>query len=89
MATVANRMEKLLREAFAPSALSIMDDSAKHAGHSGARAGGESHFTLTIESKEFIGKSHVERHRMIYTVLRPLLDDGLHALAIEAKATGE
>lgn len=89
MGSVAGRMETFLRDAFAPSSLSIVDDSARHAGHSGARAGGESHFTLVIESAAFAGKSRVERHRMIYEVLRPLLDEGLHALAIEAKAIGE
>lgn len=89
MGIVAHRMETLLVEAFAPSKLSVVDDSARHAGHSGARAGGESHFTLSIESAAFAGKSRVELHRMIYQVLRPLLDEGLHALAIEAKAAGE
>ena len=86
MTRVADRMEKLLAEAFAPQALSISDDSAKHAGHTGARAGGESHFTVRITSAAFAGKSRIERHRMVYAVLQPLFDEGLHALVIEASA---
>jgi len=77
-------MEDLLVEAFAPTELSIMDDSAKHAGHSGARAGGESHFSVRVVSAAFAGKSRVARHRMVYAALKPLIDEGLHALAIEA-----
>jgi BolA protein len=86
MSQVANRMEALLLEAFAPETLSILDESARHAGHAGARAGGESHFRLTIEAAAFAGKSRIDRHRMIYAVLQPLFDDGLHALVIDAQA---
>jgi BolA family transcriptional regulator, general stress-responsive regulator len=89
MSKVADRIEQLLCAQFAPTALSVMDDSAKHAGHAGARAGGESHFTVKIVSDAFAGKSRVERHRMVYAVLQPLFDAGLHALVIEAKAPAE
>ena len=89
MARVSQRMEDLLVEAFAPTELSIMDDSAMHAGHAGARAGGESHFTVLIVSTKFEGKSQIERHRMVYVALKPLMDKGLHALVIEAKTTSE
>jgi BolA protein len=86
---MAHRIEMLLREQLAPTALEIIDDSAKHAGHAGARAGGESHFTVRIVSDGFRGKNAVARHRMVYAALKPLLDEGLHALAIEAKAPDE
>lgn len=89
MANVAQRMELLLVEHFAPQLLSIMDDSAKHAGHAGARAGGESHFTVTIVSEKFAGQNAVARHRAVYSALKPLLDEGLHALAIKAKTPEE
>lgn len=89
MGNVASQMEKLLRDALAPEALAIIDDSAKHAGHSGARAGGESHFTVKITSDKFTGQSRIARHRMVYAALQPLIDAGLHALAIQAKAPGE
>lgn len=69
--------------------LVIIDDSAKHAGHAGAKPGGETHFTVKIVSDAFAGKNAVARHRMVYAALKPLLDEGLHALAIEAKAPTE
>ncbi len=86
---VVEQIERLLSEQLAPLTLQVIDDSAKHAGHAGARAGGESHFTVKITSDAFIGKNAIARHRMVYTALKPLLDAGLHALAIEAKAPSE
>jgi BolA protein len=86
---IVKRIEELLTEAFAPTSLEVIDDSAKHAGHAGARAGGESHFTVKITSAAFADKNAVARHRAVYVALKPLFDEGLHALAIEAKAVGE
>ncbi|MDX2094801.1 MAG: BolA family protein [Alphaproteobacteria bacterium] len=89
MMRVAQQIEHLLSEQLQPAFLQVIDDSAKHAGHAGARAQGESHFTVKITSAAFIGKNAVARHRLVYAALKPLLDAGLHALAIEAKAVGE
>jgi BolA protein len=89
MTNRSDRMEKLLVEAFAPTTLSIRDDSAKHAGHAGAAPGGETHYALYIVSDAFAGKSQVARHRMVYDVLAPLFAEGLHALQIEARVVGE
>jgi BolA protein len=89
MMSVADQIETLLREQLSPSALQVIDDSARHAGHAGARAGGESHFTVKVTSAKFEGLNAVARHRAVYAALKPLLDAGLHALAIEAKAPGE
>lgn len=89
MASVAARIEKLLTNQFAPTALAVIDDSAKHAGHAGARAGGESHFTVSITSAAFAGQSRVARQRAVYAVLTPLFDEGLHALALQVNAPGE
>ncbi|MES2984914.1 MAG: BolA family protein [Pseudomonadota bacterium] len=82
MPAMKKRIEQLLHEAFAPTALEVTDDSAKHAGHAGARAGGNSHFTVRITSAAFVGKSPVARHREVYARLQPLFDEGLHALAL-------
>jgi BolA protein len=87
--SVAKQIEALLAEQLSPASLQVIDDSAKHAGHAGARAGGESHFTVKITSAMFAEKNAVARHRMVYAALKPLLDAGLHALVIEAKAAGE
>lgn len=86
---VSQRITALLNEQLRPTALAVIDDSAKHAGHAGARPGGETHFTVRIVSDAFAGKNAVARHRMVYAALKPLLDAGLHALVIEAKAPGE
>ncbi|MGZ3306507.1 MAG: BolA family protein, partial [Asticcacaulis sp.] len=55
MGAVADRIRTKLDEALAPTRLDIQDDSAKHKGHSGAREGGESHFSVHIVSQRFDG----------------------------------
>ncbi len=86
---VADQMEKLIVEHFAPREFHIQDDSAQHAGHAGARAGGESHFKVIVVSEKFEGLNAVARHRLVYAALKPLIDAGLHALVIEARTVGE
>jgi BolA family transcriptional regulator, general stress-responsive regulator len=78
-----------LGAAFAPQSLDVEDESHQHAGHSGARPGGETHFRVHIVSEAFRGKSRVERHRMINQTLSAELAGGVHALAIHASAPGE
>lgn len=86
---VAAQIHTLLENAFAPTHLQVIDDSARHAGHAGAREGGESHFTVKIVSEAFVGLGRVARHRAVYDQLQPLFHAGLHALAIEAKTPAE
>ncbi|HHN68108.1 MAG TPA: BolA family transcriptional regulator [Thermopetrobacter sp.] len=86
---VGRKMEKLLRDAFAPETLRIIDDSHKHAGHAGAHPEGESHFTVNIVAAAFAGKSLIERHRMVNDALADLPRERVHALSISAKAPGE
>lgn len=69
--------------------LDIQDDSAKHSGHSGAREGGESHFSIVIVSDTFKGQSRVARQRHINTVLSDELKGPVHALSISALAPEE
>ena len=82
-------IEARLGQALAPSALSVEDESHLHAGHSGWREGGETHFRLDVVSKAFEGKSRVERHRLVNAALSEAFTRGLHALAIKARAPGE
>lgn len=89
MTSVAEKIRYQLNFTFAPAALEVIDDSAKHAGHAGARPQGESHFTVRITSERFEGLSRVARHRAVYEVLKPLFDQGLHALAIDARSPAE
>ncbi len=86
-ADLATRMRQHLA-VLAPEAVDIADDSAEHAGHAGAASGG-GHFHLTVVSRNFAGKSRVERHRMIYAVLKPLMLHEIHALAINAHTPDE
>jgi BolA protein len=81
------KMRELLA-ALEPIALDIVDDSAKHAGHAGAKSGG-GHYRLNIVSPQFTGKNTLTRHRLIYGALAPLMEHDIHALAIAALAPGE
>lgn len=89
MKSIIPEMEAALKARFTPEMLAIIDDSAKHAGHAGARPEGNTHFTVKIVSAEFAGLSRVDRHRAVYDALKLFLENGLHALAIDAKAPGE
>ncbi|MEJ0010765.1 MAG: BolA family protein [Alphaproteobacteria bacterium] len=84
MQTVAETIRRALDARFRPLLLSVADDSAKHAGHEGAREGGESHFSVTVVSAEFSGLSRVARHRLVYDALGAQFARGLHALSIRA-----
>jgi len=75
--------------AFPDAELMLEDQSHLHAGHAGARPGGESHFKLDAVAPAFAGKSRIERHRMINSVLKDELSGPVHALAIVARAPGE
>lgn len=77
-------IEEQLRTRLAPTYLEVLDESAAHAGHSGANAQGfGSHFRVRISSSAFAGKNRVARHRLVYDALQNFIDQGLHALAIE------
>ena len=82
---IRERLEKALQ----PLQLKIIDESLHHAGHEGAKPGGESHFRIEIVVKEFKTMSAVARHRKVYEALGDVFDEGLHALEIHAKAPGE
>lgn len=83
----AARIEAALRAALAPMALDVQDDSHLHAGHAGAREG--RHFTVRVTSAAFTGLGRVQSHRLVYHALRSLVAEGIHALAIEARAPAE
>ena len=90
MGEVAERIRAKLTQAFQPERLDIQDDSAKHAGHAGARPAGETHFTVRLESAAFAGLSRVDSHRRVYDALREeMAPDGVHALALSVHAPGE
>jgi BolA protein len=86
---VRDTMTEKLRTAFTPEMLEVFDESEKHAGHAGARPGGQTHFRVRIVANVFAGKTRLERHRMINAALAAEFAAGVHALAIEAAAPGE
>jgi len=87
--SVADTIERKLRERFAPTRLTVTDDSARHAGHAGARPGGETHFTVAIVSPVFAGLGRVARQRLVYEALAGEIADGVHALSLSTVASGE
>ena len=79
---VANIRERL-QQALQPTTLVIVDDSAAHAGHVGAQAGG-GHFNVEICSAAFAGKTPIQRHRLVYEALGSMMEQAIHALSIKA-----
>ena len=86
---LAAEIETLLRAAFAPSHLAVINDSARHHGHAGDDGSGESHFTVEIESAAFANLSRLARQRAVNSALGDIPGQRVHALAIKARAPGE
>lgn len=83
---VGRTLEEKLKAAFRPLALSVIDESHQHAGHSGAHVNGESHFRVKIMAEAFRGVSRVNQHRMVNQLLAEELKSRVHALALETSA---
>jgi BolA protein len=85
-APTAQQLDQRLRETLQPITLEVVDESFQHNGHAGANGSGfGTHFRVRITSPLFTGKSAVMRHRLVYDALQDFMDQGLHALAIEAQ----
>ena len=81
----AEQLDQRLRETLDPVSLEVIDESFQHGGHAGANGTGfGTHFRVRITSHLFIGRSPLMRHRLVYDAVRDFMDQGLHALAIEA-----
>jgi len=87
--TRADRIATILTRDFAPLRLEIVDDSAKHLHHAGAREGGQTHYSVTLVSAAFTGKTRVARHRLVNAALAEEFAGGLHALALVTRAPEE
>ena len=85
---VAARIRERLA-ALEPLDVELVDESSKHAGHAGWKPGGGTHWRLSIVSPRFAGQSTVARHRMVYQALGELMQNPIHALAINARAPEE
>lgn len=89
MGFVVDRIRLKLERAFSPQRLEILDDSAKHSGHMGAREGGESHFSVLIVSESFEGLNRVARQRRINAELAEELAGPIHALSLQTLTPAE
>lgn len=87
MSATMAALRAALESALVPRELDIHDDSAAHAGHAGAGGGG--HYSVRLVADAFAGRSRLERHRMVYDAVAPLLAGAVHALHIRAHAPGE
>lgn len=87
--TRAFRIEAALKARFSPEELVLTDESHRHAGHAGARPGGQTHYRLAMVAASFTGQTRLARQRAVYEALGPEFADGLHALSMELKAPGE
>ncbi len=79
---IADAIRRKLSDALAPTQLAIVDESHRHAGHAGARAGGESHFHVTVESAAFVGLRPLDRQRLVHRLLAEELAGPVHALGL-------
>ena len=86
---VRDSIQAKLDAGLSPDSLEVIDESHLHAGHSGAREGGESHFRVAVVSAEFAGRTRIERQRLVYNLLAEELAGPVHALALATLAPGE
>jgi len=78
-----------LTQAFTPVVLRVVDDSARHAGHAGARPGGETHYSVVMVAEAFRGMSRVARSRAVHAALAAEFSGGMHALALTLRTPEE
>jgi stress-induced morphogen len=88
-ASRAERIEARLRALLAPTRLDVIDDSARHAGHSGARAEGQTHYSVLVVAEAFRGETRVARSRTVHAALAEEFATGLHALALTLRTPEE
>ena len=78
-----------MTQAFTPVVLRVVDDSARHAGHAGARPGGETHYSVVMVAEAFRGMSRVARSRAVHAALAAEFSGGMHALALTLRTPEE
>ena len=78
----ADTIAQKLKDALSPQHIEVEDVSHHHAGHAGWREGGGTHFTVTIKAASFAGKSRVQQHRLVNSILADELAGDIHALEL-------
>lgn len=85
----AARIDALLRQHLAPALIRVQDDSQQHAGHAGARPGGETHYSVLLVAESFHGQTRIARSRAVHALLDAEFQAGLHALALTLRTPEE
>ena len=88
MSARISMIKERLQSALSPQSMQVIDESAQHAGHAGAKSGG-GHYALTIVAQQFAGHNLLQRHRMVYAALGDAMHKDIHALSIRAYAPDE
>ena len=88
MSARIDMIKERLQTALSPQSMEVIDESAQHAGHAGAKSGG-GHYALTIVAQQFAGHNLLQRHRMVYEALGDAMRKDIHALSIRAYAPDE
>ena len=83
------RLEAVLTQAFSPTLLRVVDDSARHAGHAGAQPGGETHYHILVVSEVFRGMARIARSRAVHAAVATEFAEGMHALSLELRTPEE
>jgi BolA protein len=83
------RIHATLAAGFNPSHIEIIDESAQHAGHAGAAAGGETHYRIVLVSEAFSGLPRLARYRAVHAALEAEFSSGLHALSLSLSTPAE
>jgi BolA protein len=81
----ARRIDALLRERLDALAVEVVDESALHAGHAGARSGA-GHFRVRVVSPRFAGLSRIAAQRLVYQALDEMMGPDIHALSLRCEA---
>ena len=79
---IENEIEDRLTKAFSPTDLHIVNESHRHAGHSGDDGSGASHFAIRIRSAALAPLTRVARHRAVHAALGDL-NQRIHAIALD------
>lgn len=82
-AALVEEIRRRLTAALQPVELDVVDEGYKHVGHANE---GKGHFHVRVVSAAFAGQLPIKRHRLVYAALGDLMDQGIHALSIDAKA---
>lgn len=89
MQSRSDRLRTILNATFSPALLHVEDDSARHAGHAGAAAGGQTHYNVLMVSDAFAGMNRVARSRAVHDAVAAEFASGMHALALTLRTPDE